>query len=212
MQATLVRAGALMVGADMSKPPTAALHRPLIAYTSVPAGAQAALLRALAAVLGELETVPDAALAAAIAAAGRLAGDYPILHPSGQRPDANAALAALLHALAPRPALLAAAAPRLAAAVLELTLRTPEPLAAPAAGAPACRLPARGTAATADAPVSSGCCRGHAVHDWRRAHSWGWHHCQGSCSRPRTSCVCAASPVSGSAGGPVDTRRQIFVK
>jgi hypothetical protein len=96
-------------------------------------GAQAALLRALAAVLGELETVPDAALAAAVAAAGRLAGDYPILHPSGQRPDANAALAALLHALAPRPALLAAAAPRLAAAVLEHTLRAPETLAAPAA-------------------------------------------------------------------------------
>lgn len=83
---------------------------------------QVALLRALALVVAELEEVPDAALAACLAVARRLAGVYAGLYPV-QRPVAHAAMAALLHALAPRPALLAAAAPQLVAAVLEATLR-----------------------------------------------------------------------------------------
>ena len=85
-------------------------------------GVQVALLRALALVVAELELVPDDALAACLAVARRLAGVYADLHPV-QRPAAHAAMAALLHALAPRPALLAAAAPQLVTAVLEATLR-----------------------------------------------------------------------------------------
>lgn len=83
---------------------------------------QVALLRALALVVAELEGVPDAALAACLAVARRLAGVYAGLY-AGQRTAAHAAMAALLHVLAPRPALLAAAAPQLVAAVLEATLR-----------------------------------------------------------------------------------------
>lgn len=83
---------------------------------------QVALLRALALVVAELEEVPDEALAACLAVARRLAGVYAGLY-AGQRAATHAAMAALLHALAPRPALLAAAAPQLVAAVLEATLR-----------------------------------------------------------------------------------------
>ena len=81
-----------------------------------------ALLRALALVVAELEEVPDAALAACLAVARRLAGVYAGLY-AGQRAATHAAMAALLHALAPRAALLAGAAPQLVAAVLEATLR-----------------------------------------------------------------------------------------
>ena len=83
---------------------------------------QVALLRALALVVAELEEVPDDALAACLAVARRLAGVYAGLY-AGQRTATHAAMAALLHALAPRPALLAAAAPQLVATVLEATLR-----------------------------------------------------------------------------------------
>ena len=83
---------------------------------------QVALLRALALVVDELEEVPDAALAACLAVARRLAGVYVGLY-AGQRAATHAAMAALLHALAPRAALLAAAAPQLVATVLEATLR-----------------------------------------------------------------------------------------
>lgn len=86
---------------------------------------QVALLRGLAQVVTELQEVPDAALAACTAVAGRLAGAYSDLYP-GQRAAAHAALVTLLHALAPRPALLLAAAPRLVAAVLEPTLQPPD--------------------------------------------------------------------------------------
>ena len=86
---------------------------------------QVALLRGLAQVVAELQEVPDAALAACTAVAGRLAGAYSDLYP-GQRAAAHAALVTLLHALAPRPALLLAAAPRLVAAVLEPTLQPPD--------------------------------------------------------------------------------------
>ncbi|KAK9826371.1 hypothetical protein WJX81_003941, partial [Elliptochloris bilobata] len=94
---------------------------------------EVALLRALALVVTELAEVPDAALAACLAVAGRLAGAYSGLFPI-QRAAAHAAVAALLHALAPRPALLAAAAPQLVTAVLEATLRAAD---APGAGAEA---------------------------------------------------------------------------
>ena len=83
---------------------------------------QVSLLRALALVVAELEEVTDAALAACLAVARRLAGVYAGLY-AGQRATAHAAMPVLLHALAPRPALLAAAAPQLVAAVLEATLR-----------------------------------------------------------------------------------------
>lgn len=102
---------------------------------------QVALLRALALVVAELEEVPDAALAACLAVARRLAGVYALLY-AGQRTATHAAMAALLHALAPRAALLAAAAPQLVATVLEATLRPAD--AAGTSWAPASIRSARG--------------------------------------------------------------------
>lgn len=95
---------------------------------------QAALLLALARVLGELTRPPDAAQQAALAVADRLAAGYAAAWPK-QRAAAHAALRALLGALAPDQALLAGLLPRLVAALLAHTLRTPDNPALARAGA-----------------------------------------------------------------------------